>query len=92
MSPTGPWQVSFQLASEPPRTLGWLARALAPELAREVPRASCRLHQPDPYNLRIDVTAKDTGSARAASNTCLGWVHLAQETVRRATNAARVRP
>jgi tRNA threonylcarbamoyladenosine modification (KEOPS) complex Pcc1 subunit len=89
-----PWTVTITVRAEPPLTLEWLRRALSPELAREVPRASASVSQPDLHTLRIEVHAKDTGSARAAMNTYLGWVHLASETIRRAQAAseAALRP
>ncbi len=94
MTAATPWTVTITVRAEPPVTLEWLRRALAPELAREVPRSSASLSAPDLHTVRIEVHARDTGAARAATNTFLGWVHLAGETMRRAeaANEAAVRP
>jgi len=62
----------------------WLERALRPEAAREVPRAHAEVRRAGPDTVEIALTARDTGSVRAAMNTYLGWVHLALATVARA--------
>ncbi len=59
----------------------WLERALSPEVAREVPRARAEVRRSSPKVVEIALTARDTGSVRAAMNTYLGWVHLALATV-----------
>jgi tRNA threonylcarbamoyladenosine modification (KEOPS) complex Pcc1 subunit len=59
----------------------WLERALGPEASREVPRAHAGLRRAGPETVEIVLTARDTGSVRAAMNTYLGWVHLALATV-----------
>jgi tRNA threonylcarbamoyladenosine modification (KEOPS) complex Pcc1 subunit len=60
---------------------GWLERALLPEAAREVPRARAEVRRPRPEVVEVALTARDTGSIRAAMNTYLGWVHLALATL-----------
>lgn len=92
MSPTGPWMIAVTLRAEPPVRLDWLERTLRPELAREVPRASARLSAPGPDILRLQIEANDTGAARAAVATFLGWVHLAWETRARARAASGTDP
>jgi len=82
------WKITITVRAAPPEDIRWLARALGPELAREVPRASASLVTPEAQTLRVEVLARDTGAARAATNTYLGWIHLAQETMRRARSAA----
>jgi tRNA threonylcarbamoyladenosine modification (KEOPS) complex Pcc1 subunit len=60
-----------------------LARSLAPESTREVPRATARVDRPGPTVVRVTISARDTGALRAAINTHLGWVQLALATERR---------
>ncbi len=62
----------------------WLFRALQPEVAREVPRARAELRSTGSDRFEIALTARDTGSIRAAMNTYLGWVDLALATAARA--------
>ncbi len=57
-----------------------LARTLAPEAAREVPRAHATLDEPAPGRVRLRIGTRDTGALRAALNTYLGWVELADAT------------
>ncbi len=59
-----------------------LHRALAPEAAREVPRARALLGRPRPNVVELTIEARDTGALRAALNTYLGWVELALATER----------
>ena len=63
----------------------WLERALRPEAAREVPRAHADVRHPSAELVEITLSARDTGSVRAAMNTYLGWVHLALATAGKAT-------
>lgn len=88
MSEGSPWSATISIHLHDPEVAGWLARALAPEAAREVPRASASVERPAPDTVRLSLRARDTGAARAALNTYLGWVHLTLETVR-AARAAR---
>ncbi len=84
MSPEPPWTATISIRLEEAKVADWLARALAPEAAREVPRATASIDRPVPKIVRISLGARDTGAARAALNTYLGWVHLTLETVRAA--------
>jgi tRNA threonylcarbamoyladenosine modification (KEOPS) complex Pcc1 subunit len=66
----------------------WLERALRPEAAREVPRAKAEVRRASSEVVEVALSARDTGSVRAAMNTYLGWVHLALATVGRASAAS----
>ena len=82
MTPEDPgWTAVISVRLAKPSLAGWLERALRPEVAREVPRARAEVRRPSPEVVEIALTARDTGSVRAAMNTYLGWVHLALETV-----------
>ena len=59
-----------------------LARALAPEATREVPRAQSTVARRGGRTVEIVVRAQDTGALRAAVNTFLGWVQLEADTAR----------
>jgi len=74
--------ISVRLPQE--RLALWLEQALRPEAAREVPRSHAEVRRPSADTVEIALTTRDTGAARAAMNTYLGWVHLALETVARA--------
>jgi tRNA threonylcarbamoyladenosine modification (KEOPS) complex Pcc1 subunit len=65
----------------------WLASALAPEASRDVPRAQAEVRREQGSIVELALTARDTGSVRAALNTYLGWVHLALSTERTARRA-----
>ncbi|NNN17105.1 MAG: hypothetical protein HKL79_01905 [Thermoplasmata archaeon] len=84
MSPEPSWTATISIRLEEAEVADWLARALAPEAAREVPRATASIDHSVPNIVRISLEARDTGAARAALNTYLGWVHLTLETVRAA--------
>ncbi len=71
--------VSVRLPQESLAT--WLERALGPEASREVPRARAAIRRATGTTVEVVITARDTGSVRAAMNTYLGWVHLALATV-----------
>ncbi|MHB8352410.1 MAG: KEOPS complex subunit Pcc1, partial [Thermoplasmata archaeon] len=51
-----------------------------PESSREVPRATARVDRVGPDTVRLTLTARDTGALRAALNTYLGWISLADRT------------
>jgi tRNA threonylcarbamoyladenosine modification (KEOPS) complex Pcc1 subunit len=53
-----------------------LYRVLAPEAAREVPRARAELGPPVEDRVELRVWTRDTGALRAAVQTYLGWVQL----------------
>jgi tRNA threonylcarbamoyladenosine modification (KEOPS) complex Pcc1 subunit len=71
-----PWQATITLTTEPPEVAGWLASALSPEAAREVPRASASVAPIGPGAIAVSIEASDAGAMRAALNTYLGWVEL----------------
>jgi tRNA threonylcarbamoyladenosine modification (KEOPS) complex Pcc1 subunit len=78
----GPWtgRLRIELANAP--RADRLARALAPEASREVPRARSAVARRGPRTVEIVVRARDTGALRAAVNTFLGWVQLEADTAR----------
>ena len=57
-----------------------LVRTLLPEAAREVPRARATVRRAAPEVVQLDIEARDTGALRAALQTYLGWVQLADAT------------
>ena len=75
------WAVSIQVRCPRPEHAGWIARALAPEAAREVPRTRTELRSGEAGRLSLEIVAKDTGADRAALNTYLGWVQLAERSL-----------
>ena len=74
------WTAEIRVAFDDPEAAGRLSRTLAPEAAREVPRAHAALDHPDPTTVRLTIGTRDTGALRAALNTYLGWVELAERT------------
>ncbi len=72
----GTLSIEFESRDEADR----LARALAPELAREVPRATARMSRSNPAEVALEITARETGAFRAALNTYLGWIQLVLST------------
>ncbi|HTT34556.1 MAG TPA: KEOPS complex subunit Pcc1 [Thermoplasmata archaeon] len=82
----GPWSAELELAADRP-TATRLVRALAPEAAREVPRARTALALRK-GGLSIRLEAAESGAMRAALNTHLGWIALAVATEVAARSAA----
>ncbi|MGA8275775.1 MAG: KEOPS complex subunit Pcc1 [Thermoplasmata archaeon] len=82
------WTAVITVRLPQDRLATWLERALNPEAAREVPRAQAEVRRPTADAVEIALTARDTGSVRAAMNTYLGWVHLALATVGHAAASA----
>ena len=80
MTTSDGWSASVRIERADPAELDRLARALAPEATREVPRASARVLRPAPRLLELAIEARDTGALRAALNTYLGWIALAAAT------------
>lgn len=74
------WSATIVVERTSPESAARLAQALAPEAAREVPRARARIARPSPSVVELQITARDTGALRAALNTYLGWVELAAAT------------
>jgi tRNA threonylcarbamoyladenosine modification (KEOPS) complex Pcc1 subunit len=88
MTPSTPrWTATVRVATGKVELARWLARALAPEAAREVPRARTVLRQIG-ASVELRVEALDAGAMRAALNTFLGWVALSLATAQ-AADAAR---
>ena len=75
---TGPWLGRIEVRCADPARAERLHRVLAPESAREVPRARIRLPPPTRASLVLEIEARDTGSVRAAVQTFLGWVQLSE--------------
>ena len=67
-----------------------LARSLAPEVVREVPRARAEIERGEGGEIRVRITARDTGALRAALQTYLGWLKLAEATEAVASRAGAV--
>jgi len=89
MSPSdGAWTATLTVALPDPAEADWLASALGPESAREVPRAGASVHRRGPTTVEVVVRAADAGAMRAALNTYLGWIELTLATVRTARAAA----
>ena len=88
-APAPLWTASISVRLPSEEVAGWLERALGPEATREVPRARAEVHHPAPSVVEIAITARDTGSLRAALNTYLGWVHLSLATLPKATVGTR---
>lgn len=82
MTDAGPWEATIELRRESEGAADRLSRALGPEATREVPRARATVDRPGPSVVRLTIDARDTGSARAALNTYLGWIQLALSTER----------
>jgi tRNA threonylcarbamoyladenosine modification (KEOPS) complex Pcc1 subunit len=82
MNPPSEWSATIELRRPAAGAAEWMARALKPESEREVPRARAEIELLPPTTVKIHLHAKDTGSARAALNTYLGWISLADRTAR----------
>jgi tRNA threonylcarbamoyladenosine modification (KEOPS) complex Pcc1 subunit len=83
-----PWTARIVVRPEEPELAEWLAQALGPEVAREVPRARAEVRTPAPGTVEVGIHARDAGAMRAAVNTYLGWVQLSLATA----EAVRRRP
>ena len=81
------WTATVTVATGRAELARWLARALAPEAAREVPRARTTLRQRG-ASVELRVEAADAGAMRAALNTYLGWVALSLATASTAEGTA----
>jgi len=80
------WTATVRVSTGRTELARWLLRALAPEAAREVPRARTTLRQTGAV-VELRVEAADAGAMRAALNTYLGWVALSLATVTAAGTA-----
>lgn len=76
MTAASAWDAEIVVDLPRPGAADRLARALAPEATREVPRAHTWLERPGAGTVRLHITARDTGALRAALNTYLGWIEL----------------
>ncbi len=81
------WTATVRLRTGRAEVARWLAQALAPEAAREVPRARTTVRRTG-ADVELQVSASDAGAMRAALNTYLGWVALSLATL----GAAEPRP
>jgi tRNA threonylcarbamoyladenosine modification (KEOPS) complex Pcc1 subunit len=79
MNDPGPWQAVISVDRDEARAER-LVRTLAPEAAREVPRARCEIVRVAPGRMELRIETRDTGSLRAALNTYLGWISLTDRT------------
>lgn len=82
------WTANFRVELPDPDAAERLLAVLAPEAAREVPRARAQLGRPAPNVVTIDVEASEAASLRAAANTYLGWVDLAESAAAVAARAS----
>jgi tRNA threonylcarbamoyladenosine modification (KEOPS) complex Pcc1 subunit len=74
------WEATILVRRRDAPSAERLEAALIPEASREVPRARAQIVRPDPSSIEIRLTARDTGALRAAFNTYLGWIGLAERT------------
>lgn len=88
MTDLGPWEADLEVRCGSTATAQRLYRVLAPEAAREVPRARAELEPPIADRLLLRIFARDTGALRAAVQTYLGWVQLEAATERSGTTAS----
>jgi tRNA threonylcarbamoyladenosine modification (KEOPS) complex Pcc1 subunit len=79
-----PWTASVVVHATGPDVAAWLERSLGPEASREVPRARAEVALTPEGALELRISARDSGSMRAALNTYLGWIHLSLATARAA--------
>jgi tRNA threonylcarbamoyladenosine modification (KEOPS) complex Pcc1 subunit len=78
------WSAVITVRVDDPSIGDWLERALAPEAAREVPRARARMSRGKEGSVELTIAAEDVGALRAALNTYLGWVQLSLTVVEKA--------
>jgi tRNA threonylcarbamoyladenosine modification (KEOPS) complex Pcc1 subunit len=74
------WSGTIVCRCPTPQMAERLARSLGPEAVREVPRTRARIETGAPGEVRIVLSARDTGAMRAAMQTYLGWLRLAEAT------------
>ncbi len=87
--PAPRWSATVAVAARRAELARRLEQALAPEAAREVPRARTTIRRRG-AKVVLEVRAEDAGALRAALNTYLGWValSLAADRVARAARPA----
>jgi tRNA threonylcarbamoyladenosine modification (KEOPS) complex Pcc1 subunit len=88
MIASGGWDAELHVECDTPDAARRLYRVLAPEAAREVPRARAELLKPSGTRVSIHIWTRDTGALRAAVQTFLGWVQLEAATTRSGTPAS----
>ncbi|HTT73353.1 MAG TPA: KEOPS complex subunit Pcc1 [Thermoplasmata archaeon] len=81
-APSAGWRATIDVTLPDPGWCRWIEQALAPEVAREVPRARARVERRGSHGLAIEIEARDAGGVRAALNTYLGWVQLSVAALR----------
>ena len=81
-TPDPDWHGTVRVGRPDTASADRLVRALAPEAAREVPRARAEVRLAPGPSVEVVVRARDTGALRAALNTYLGWVALSLRTER----------
>ena len=82
MNASSEWQAVIRIHRSTPLDADRIARALAPEVSREVPRARAELARVDPSSVELRISAADTSACRAALNTYLAWIGLVLSTER----------
>ncbi len=75
------WRATITVRPRDPAWIPWIEQSLAPEAAREVPRARAELARDASGAISVAIVARDTGAVRAALNTYLGWIGLAVSTL-----------
>jgi KEOPS complex subunit Pcc1 len=64
---------------------GVVAKAISPESSERIPRTSVSVEE-DEGVLRVVVEADDVASLRAALNSYIRWMHVAEETAKEASS------
>ncbi len=82
MTKASSWLAVIRVSLKDRRGADRLARTLAPEAARETPRARAILVRRTRRSVTLTIEAGKTGPMRAALNTHLGWLALVRETDR----------
>jgi tRNA threonylcarbamoyladenosine modification (KEOPS) complex Pcc1 subunit len=80
----GDWRASIRVRVADRASAVRLHAALSPEVAREVPRVTATVRWTGDGRLELVFVASETGALRAALNTYLGWIRLAEEVERAA--------
>ncbi|MGA7860914.1 MAG: KEOPS complex subunit Pcc1 [Thermoplasmata archaeon] len=88
MSDSADWHATLRIHRPTPADAERVARALAPEVSREVPRARAELVRASQTSVELRITAADTSACRAALNTYLAWIGLVLSTERAAQGSA----
>lgn len=89
MSEPTVWTARIRVNVADPRLAERLERTMWPEAEREVPRARAELRRPREDTVELVLVAGDSGAARAALNTYLGWIQLALDAAHAAVGTGR---